>query len=113
MAAATLLGINMVPTLALSHLSETERRAYVLADNKLALSAGWDREMLAIELQGLIDINFDVELTGFSLAEIDFTIDQAKAAKATGHDAPEDHVPDASVPRSPRTETSGSSAIIG
>jgi hypothetical protein len=60
-----------VPTLRLSHLSETERRAYVIADNKLALNAGWDQEMLAIELQGLIDLDFDVELTGFSLAEVD------------------------------------------
>src|SRR5271163_1461380 len=49
--AAKLLGLATVPTLRLSHLSETERRAYVLADNKLALNAGWDQEILAIELQ--------------------------------------------------------------
>ena len=49
--AARLLGRRTVPTLALSHLSEVERRAYVLADNKLALNAGWDKEILAIELQ--------------------------------------------------------------
>ena len=53
--AAKLLGMTKVPTLALSHLSETERRAYVLADNKLALNAGWDSEILAIELQALVD----------------------------------------------------------
>ena len=52
--AAKLLGRKSVPTLALSHLSATERRAYVLADNKLALNAGWDKEILAIELQALI-----------------------------------------------------------
>jgi hypothetical protein len=48
---------------------KAERRAYILADNKLAQNAGWDRELLALELQGLIDLDFDVELTGFSLAE--------------------------------------------
>ena len=63
--AAKLLGRKTVPTLALSHLSEAERRAYVLADNKLALNAGWDKEILAIELQALVDLEFDVEITGF------------------------------------------------
>jgi len=75
--AAKTLGWKSVPTLALSHLSEAERRAYVLADNKLALNAGWDREVLAIELQGLVDLEFDIELTGFSLAEIDLLIEEA------------------------------------
>jgi DNA modification methylase len=91
--AAKLLGLKTVPTLALSHLSEVERRAYVLADNKLALNAGWDRDMLAIELQGLIDLDFAVELTGFSLAEIDIIIDEAGEADPDGPDDTEDHVP--------------------
>lgn len=91
--AAKLLGLKAVPTLAISHLSETERRAYILADNKLALNAGWDRDLLAIELQGLIDLDFDIELTGFSLAEIDFTIDEARDAKPDQSDAPEDETP--------------------
>ena len=90
--AAKLLGWKQVPTIALSHLSETERRAYVLADNKLALNAGWDKEILAIELQALSDLNFDVELTGFSLAEIDLVIDEAGEADPDGTDAPEDEV---------------------
>ncbi len=90
--AAKLLGWKQVPTIALSHLSETERRAYVLADNKLALNAGWDNEILAIELQALSDLNFDVELTGFSLAEIDLVIDEAGEADPDGTDAPEDEV---------------------
>jgi hypothetical protein len=64
LAAAKLLDLETVPTLRLSHLTETERRAYVIADNKLALNAGWDREMLAIELQGLVDLDFEIELTG-------------------------------------------------
>jgi len=92
-AAAKLLGWKTVPTLALSHLSKAERRAYVLADNKLALNAGWDRDMLAIELQALIDLDFEVELTGFSLAEIDFVLDEADESNAQADDAPEDRVP--------------------
>ena len=90
--AAKLLGWKTVPTIALSHLSETERRAYVLADNKLALNAGWDKEILAIELQALSDLNFDVELTGFSLAEIDLVIEEVGEADPAGTDAPEDEV---------------------
>jgi DNA modification methylase len=90
--AAKQLGWKKVPTIALSHLSETERRAYVLADNKLALNAGWDKEILAIELQALSELNFDVELTGFSLAEIDLVIDEAGESDPDGVDAPEDEV---------------------
>lgn len=91
--AARLLGLTSVPTLTLSHLSTAELQAYVLADNKLALNAGWDRDLLAIELQGLIDLQFDVELTGFSLAEIDLVLDEARDAKPDGRDAAEDDVP--------------------
>src|SRR6516225_11568023 len=72
--AAKLIGMKNVPTVRLSHLDAAQRRAYVLADNKLALNAGWDRKLLAIELQGLIDIDFDVELTGFSSTEIDLVL---------------------------------------
>jgi DNA modification methylase len=79
--AAKVLGLGEVPTLALSHLSAAERRAYVLADNKLALNAGWDADILATELQGLIDLEFDVALTGFSLAEVDFVLDAARDRK--------------------------------
>lgn len=75
--AAAEMGMATVPTLRLSHLTAEERRAYVLADNKLAENAGWDVEILAIELQALIDIKFDLTLTGFSLAEIDFALDQS------------------------------------
>ena len=91
--AAKLLGLETVPTLKLSHLSETERRAYVLADNKLALNAGWDTEMLAIELQGLIDLDFDVTLAGFSLAEVDLTLDAARDGDPDAPTGPEDDIP--------------------
>jgi DNA modification methylase len=93
--AAKLIGMKTVPTIALSHLSEAQRRAYVLADNKLALNASWDKELLALELQGLLDLEFDIDLTGFNLAEIDLIIDEANAADPNGNDAPEDLVPKA------------------
>jgi hypothetical protein len=64
--AAKRIGMSEVPTIALRHLSAAERRASVLADNKLALHAGWDVDMLAIELKGLIDFDFDVSLTAFA-----------------------------------------------
>jgi DNA modification methylase len=96
--AAKSLGWKAVPTLALSHLSETERRAYVLADNKLALNAGWDKEILAIELQALVDLEFDTELTGFSLAEIDLVLDEASDADPDQVDGQDDQVSFASGP---------------
>jgi DNA modification methylase len=90
--AARILGLNEVPTLRLTHMSAADKRAYVLADNKLAEKAGWDREILAIELQGLVDLDFDVEATGFDLGEIDIVLDAADEAKR-GAAGPEDDVP--------------------
>jgi ParB-like chromosome segregation protein Spo0J len=78
--AAKLLGIDAVPTCRLSHLSEADKRAYVLADNKLAEEAGWDKKLLAIELQGLIDLDVEIELTGFELPEIDLILEDAREA---------------------------------
>jgi DNA modification methylase len=92
--AAKELGHREVPTVRLSHLTPEERRAYVLADNKLALNAGWDTEVLAVELQALIDLDFDVTLTGFSLAEVDQTLDLARQASPTAEIGPEDAIPD-------------------
>ena len=93
--AAKSLGLQEVPTLTLSHLSAADRRAYVLADNKLAENAGWDRDLLAIELQALIDLDFDVELTGFSLAEIDIVLDDLRATNpARGNDERADDLPE-------------------
>jgi hypothetical protein len=91
-AAAKLLGLLVVPTVRLSHLSEAERRAYILADNRLAERAGWDREILAIELQALIDLNFEVELIGFETAEIDLCLEEAKEASGEAS-GPEDVIP--------------------
>jgi DNA modification methylase len=90
--AAKLLGLATVPTLRLSHLSAAERRAYVLADNKLALNAGWDGEILALELQALIDLDFDIVSTGFSLAEVDFALDAARDGSLDAPTRAEDEV---------------------
>lgn len=82
--AAKLLGLEEVPVVRLLHLNAVERRAYVIADNQLAISgSGWNQETLAIELQHLIDLDFDMDLTGFYMAEIDLTLDAARAASPT------------------------------
>jgi DNA modification methylase len=89
--AAKQLGMDTVPTIRLSHLSPSEVRAYVIADNRLAEKAGWDREMLRTELQGLIALDFDVEITGFDPPEIDFMLDEAR--EASDETPSEDAVP--------------------
>lgn len=69
--AAKKLGMTEVPTIELSHLSEAQKKAYVIADNKLALNAGWDNEILALELKDLADLGYDLGLTGFDPDEIE------------------------------------------
>lgn len=69
--AARKLDMPEVPCIELGHLSPAQRRAYIIADNKMALNAGWDDELLAIELGELQDDGFDLGLTGFSAGEID------------------------------------------
>jgi hypothetical protein len=69
--AAQKLGESEVPTIELSHMDENQKRAYIIADNKLALNAGWDNEMLALELSDLKDAGYDLGLTGFSTDEIE------------------------------------------
>jgi len=68
--AAIELGYETVPTIELSNLTDEQRRAYIIADNKLALNAGWDNELLAFELQHLQDVGFDLELTGFNADDL-------------------------------------------
>jgi DNA modification methylase len=84
-AAAKLLGLAEVPTLQLSHLNPVQKRAYILADNKLAEKAGWDKEILAVELQGLLDDGFEVVLTGFEVPEVDVILDMTAEAKSDRH----------------------------
>lgn len=69
--AAKQLSIDAVPTVNLSHLTKDEARAYVIADNRLALDAGWDNEMLKLELSELEELGFDLDVIGFSAAELD------------------------------------------
>ena len=68
--AARKLGVEEVPVMVADGWTENQKRAYVIADNKLALNAGWDNELLSLELNDLKDIGFDIELTGFSLDEL-------------------------------------------
>jgi ParB-like nuclease domain len=85
LAAARLLGMAQVPTIRLAQLSEAQKRAYALADNRLAEAAGWDRELLALELRYIseLELDFDLELTGFEMAEIDLLLDPAPGEQDT------------------------------
>ena len=87
-AAAKRLGMDRVPTIRLESLSDDEIRAYVMADNRLAEKAGWDKSILAIELQYLInlDTNFDVTLTGFDVPEIDLILEEANCGSKADQD---------------------------
>ena len=69
--AAQRLGLDEVPTIELSHLTDAQKKVYVIADNKLALNSGWDEEMLKIELQELYDIGYDIDLIGFTDEELE------------------------------------------
>jgi DNA modification methylase len=69
--AARKLGLETVPVIRLGHLSETQRRALVLADNRIALNSGWNEDLLRIELEELRDLDFDLDLLGFDEAELD------------------------------------------
>ncbi len=92
--AAKSIGIAEIPCLRLSHLCQVDKRAYIITDNKLALNAGWDTELLAIELQVLIDNKFDIDLTGFSIGEADIVIQQARDASTATGDAAENEIPE-------------------
>lgn len=73
--AARKLGLAEVPVIELAHLTPAQKRAYVIADNRLALDAGWDQAMLALEFAELADAGFDLDLTGFSASEIEGLLD--------------------------------------
>lgn len=75
--AARQLGLEQIPVLRIEHLSEADRRAYIIADNKLAQMAGWDRDVLAVELQHLIEIDASLpEVIGFAAGEVDVLLDE-------------------------------------
>ena len=75
------LGLDEVPCIVLSHLSEAQKKAYVIADNKLALNAGWDDELLSLEIGELSEMDFNLELLGFSddeLSDIMNSVDEVE-----------------------------------
>lgn len=97
--AARKLGMDTVPCVEVSHLTDTQKRAYIIADNKLALNAGWDNDLLAIELEELNIEGFDLDLTGFTLEEIEGLAPEVEVLPGL---TDEDAVPD--VPEDPVTK---------
>jgi DNA modification methylase len=102
--AAKRLGINTVPCLRLSTLSEPEKRAYILADNKLAQNAGWDEDLLAGELEYLLAQceEIEIDLTGFSIAEVDHLLDVG-GTDSSGESAEDDRLPEVKSDQVTRT----------
>ena len=81
--AARKLGMDTVPTIELTHLTETQKKAYIIADNKLALNAGWDDQLLTIELNDLMTDGFALELLGFDKDELDKLLNEPDFQPAT------------------------------
>src|SRR5437660_1203111 len=93
--AARNLGMETVPVLRIEHLTVALKRAFALADNKIALNSNWDQEILQLDMKELcaLDLNFDLEITGFETAEIDLLIDGPTASTKAdpGDIIPEKH----------------------
>ena len=96
--AARKLGYKEVPTIQLSDLTETQKKAYIIADNRLALNAGWDNEMLTIELNDLLADGFALEMLGFDPKELSALLEPEVIKGLTDEDA----VPE--VPEEPKTK---------
>ena len=105
--AAQKLGLDQVPTIDCSDMTESQKKAYIIADNKLALNAGWDNTMLTIEMQELEDQGFDLKLLGFDDKELDALLN---VIEGTDGLTDEDAVPD--VPEEPKTKL-GDIYILG
>lgn len=107
--AAKLLGLEKVPCIRLEHMTPEEKRAYVLADNKLALNAGCDEDLLALELEALqdLDLEFSLDVTGFSIAEIDSLVD------GLNPEEPDDPADDVVVEDAPRRCHEGDAWQLG
>ncbi|MCC6591758.1 MAG: site-specific DNA-methyltransferase [Xanthomonadales bacterium] len=103
LAAAHKLGLAEVPVIELAHLSAAQKRAYVIADNRLALDAGWDEEMLALELAELSEAGFDLALTGLDATELEalFADEQASDAEAQADESADDADDVPEVPATP------------
>lgn len=90
--AARKLGHNEVPIIELSHLTDTQKRAYIIADNKLSLNAGWDDEVLSVEMEELDDEGFDLTLTGFGETSLNELTDYSDKNKELNAEDFEDDV---------------------
>jgi DNA modification methylase len=110
-AAAKLLGLRSIPCLRIENMTPAQKRAYVLADNKLALNASWDEQLLAEELQDLIrmDAEFDIEITGFSIPEIDSLIEGLHPEEPDDPD--DDELPE--IPQGPPVSSAGDVWLLG
>ena len=106
LAAARKLDLDAVPVVVLDHLTPTQRRAYILADNQLALQAGWDQELLAIELADLSAAGFDLALTGFSDEELADLLGDIEEAVRADEDLPIGEPVDEDIPEAPVTPVS-------
>jgi len=84
--AARKLELAEVPCIRLGHLTETQKRAYIIADNKLALNSGWDEEMLGLELADLREADFDLDLIGFDAGEIEAALNPAEPIQSDSDD---------------------------
>jgi len=81
--AAQKLGLEALPCIEAGHLTEAQKRAYIIADNRMALDAGWDNDLLKIELQDLDAQGFDLSLTGFDIEEVTQLFDEPNFAPGT------------------------------
>ncbi|CAB1367214.1 site-specific DNA-methyltransferase [Denitratisoma oestradiolicum] len=106
LAAARKLHLDAVPVVVLDHLTATQRRAYILADNQLALQAGWDQELLAVELADLSAAGFDLALTGFSDEELADLLGDIEEAERADEAAPIGEPEDEDIPDVPATPVS-------
>lgn len=107
LSAARKLGMDTVPVIELSHLTETQKKALIIADNKLASNAGWDNNLLTIELNELLADNFALDILGFDKDELDALLNPIKATEGL---TDEDDVPD--MPEEPKTKL-GDIYILG
>jgi DNA modification methylase len=88
--AARELGMTMVPVIELSHVTDAQKRAYVIADNRLALDAGWDEDLLAEELKALEGLDFDLVQTGFDLDELQVLLEEEATEEVAAPEPPEE-----------------------
>ncbi len=99
--AANKLKITKIPTVRLDYLTEAQKKAYIIADNKIATNSTWDDDLLKVELEALNDLDFDLSLTGFSDDELDLILDDLEVKDGL---TDEDHVPDVEENKTPVTK---------